>query len=103
MTQPMNRRTFSAILAAASLGKYAFAKSGDVEGLQLSRNGWMPNNDRLPVLLYRAVFALGDPDKIETAFEQNQWPPQWRNGVYDFIITIRPRMRCSASLPARLG
>jgi len=80
----MNRRKFSAILAAASLGKYAFAKEGDVEVLQLSRNGWMPNNERLPVLLYRAVFASADADGVEAAFERNQWPPQWRNGVYDF-------------------
>jgi uncharacterized protein YjlB len=84
MTQPMNRRKFSAILAAASFGKAAFAKGSDVEVLQLSRNGWMPNNERLPVLLYRAVFAPGDPGKIEAAFARNQWPPQWRNGVYDF-------------------
>jgi uncharacterized protein YjlB len=84
MTQPMNRRRFSTILAAASLGKYAFAKSGDVEVLHLSRNGWMPNNDLLPVLLYRGVLAPGDPGGMEAAFERNQWPSQWRNGVYDF-------------------
>ena len=80
----MNRRKFGAILAAASLGKYAFAKNGDVEVLQLSQNGWMPNNDRLPVLLYRGVLSAGDPGGMEAAFERNQWPPQWRNGVYDF-------------------
>ena len=84
MTPPMNRRKFGAILAAASLGQYAFAKDGDVEVLQLSQNGWMPNNDRLPVLLYRGVFAAHDPGGMEAAFERNQWPPQWRNGVYDF-------------------
>jgi uncharacterized protein YjlB len=84
MTQPMNRRRFGAILAAASLGNYAFAKDSDVEVLQLSPNGWMPNNDRLPVLLYRGALAGGDPGAMEAAFERNQWPPQWRNGVYDF-------------------
>jgi len=84
MTPPMNRRRFSAILATASLGQYAFAKESDVEALQLSQNGWMPNNDRLPVLLYRSVLATGDPGGMEAAFERNQWPPQWRNGVYDF-------------------
>lgn len=84
MTPPMNRRKFGAILAAASLGKYAFAKDSDVEVLQLSRNGWMPNNDRLPVLLYRGALPAGDPGGMEAIFERNQWPPQWRNGVYDF-------------------
>jgi len=84
MTQSMNRRKFSAILAAASLGQYAFAKTSDVEVLLLSQNGWMPNNDRLPVLLYRGALAAGDPGGMEAVFERNQWPPQWRNGVYDF-------------------
>ncbi len=84
MTPSMNRRKFSALLAVASFGKYAFAKSGDVEVLQLSRNGWMPNNAHLPVLLYRAAFPAPDADGLEAAFARNQWPPQWRNGVYDF-------------------
>jgi uncharacterized protein YjlB len=40
----------------------------------------------LPVLLYRGVFSLnGDAAaEHERAFERNGWPPQWRNGVYDF-------------------
>ena len=37
MTPPMNRRKFSAILAAASLGNTAFAKNTDVEVLL---NNW---------------------------------------------------------------
>jgi len=55
--------------------------------LQLSRNGWMPNNERLPVVIYHGAFeaARADPALIfEQAFERNGWPPQWRNGVYDF-------------------
>jgi uncharacterized protein YjlB len=57
------------------------------ELLRLGPNGWMPNNPRLPVLLYRqAVRAAGaDPAQaFEEVFQRNGWPPQWRNGVYPF-------------------
>ncbi len=57
----------------------------EVEKIQLSRNGWMPNNDRLPVLLYRRAFdGAGMADQMEAALEKNLWPAQWRNGVYTF-------------------
>jgi uncharacterized protein YjlB len=38
------------------------------------------------VLLYRRAFAPGGDaaTAMETRFERNGWPPQWRNGVYDF-------------------
>ncbi len=84
----MNRRHFSAALDVLGLASAAGAQSKpDVEHLQLSQNGWMPNNDRLPVLLYRHVFqpeSTDTADRMEAAFTRNQWPPQWRNGVYPF-------------------
>jgi uncharacterized protein YjlB len=55
--------------------------------IHLSRNGWMPNNERLPVLLCRNVITVesSDPAAIfEAQFQRHGWPPQWRNGVYDF-------------------
>jgi uncharacterized protein YjlB len=87
----VSRRQFTAMLTALGIHSdrpvFASAKSSAPEMLQLSPNGWMPNNDRLPVLLYHGAFDVieSDPASVfEQAFERNGWPPQWRNGVYDF-------------------
>ncbi|HEX4321627.1 MAG TPA: cupin [Acidobacteriaceae bacterium] len=75
-----------ATLAIAGAVMGARAASVEPELLHLSRNGWMPNNEALPVLLYRSAFMQQDDlaSAMEAAFERNGWPPQWRNGVYDF-------------------
>lgn len=76
------------------------------EHFVLEPNGWMPNNERLPVLLYRGALhsdhggparnasaaraSRADPgaeaaaSRAEDLFTRNGWPPQWRNGVYTF-------------------
>lgn len=53
------------------------------EELRLKRNGWMPNNERLPVLLYRGVNPH-TAEAFEELFQRNGWPAQWRDGVYPF-------------------
>jgi uncharacterized protein YjlB len=61
--------------------------STEPEVLKLVRNGWMPNNEYLPVLLYRAALSPAGIDpasEFETLFQCNGWPPRWRNGVYQF-------------------
>lgn len=64
----------------------------------LAEHDWVPNNPRLPVIVYRrAVTASEDmAATFETLFGSNGWPAQWRDSVYDIIIIIRPRMRRSA-------
>jgi uncharacterized protein YjlB len=55
--------------------------------LRLKSNGWVPDNERLPVLLYRSVVEAGGSDPASTfedLFTKHGWPPQWRDGVYDF-------------------
>lgn len=81
----MERRSFGAILAALGVTQLQ-AGSDKPEILQLHRNGWMPNNEKLPVLLYHSV-AIDAADvaaALEQIFRRNGWPPQWRNGVYPF-------------------
>src|SRR5579875_2763079 len=84
----MDRRQFNTAMAALGLTAAARAQGGGhAEAIRLSRNGWMPNNEQLPVLLYRRAFDPNGPrvaDAMEQAFTTNQWPPQWRNGVYPF-------------------
>ncbi len=85
----IDRRRFNALLTGLGLASAGpgFASASSPETLQLSRNGWMPNNEHLPVLIYReAISSAGaDPAAIfEAAFLHNGWPPQWRNGVFDF-------------------
>jgi uncharacterized protein YjlB len=87
----IDRRRFSAILSALSLtpagSLFAAMIDTQPETLRMERNGWMPNNPDLPVLIYRGV-AQGSPEQLasdmEAQFQKNGWPPQWRNGVYDF-------------------
>ncbi|BAN23199.1 cupin domain protein [Caballeronia insecticola] len=65
------------------------AQNARCEHFMLAPNGWVPNNSRLPVLLWRGALDL-DPraadgaTRFEALFAQNGWPPQWRDGVFDY-------------------
>lgn len=53
----------------------------------LEHNGWVPNNPRLPVLIYLNAIVNRRIDlasQFEETFSANGWPPQWRNGVYGY-------------------
>src|SRR5579883_2354860 len=89
----MRRRRFTALLGSAGVNSMIaddiHAKAGSTEPqiLRLSANGWVPNNPRLPVLLYRKAIAAAARDpaaSFEQIFAHNGWPPQWRDGVFDY-------------------
>jgi len=54
------------------------------ETFLLADDGEIPNNPRLPVLLYRTALPPGDPAAAEALFARNGWPPAWRNGIYSY-------------------
>lgn len=90
-SSPLDRRQFAALLTAVGLTEpgtiFAQARVEDPEVLELSRNVWVPNNDRLPVLIYRDALDLSSSDpaaSFEQVFHRSGWPPQWRNSIYDF-------------------
>ncbi len=59
-----------------------------VENFILPEHDWVPNNPKLPVLIYRAAIAAADCETAAKAFEdmfaRDGWPPQWRDGIYDY-------------------
>src|SRR4051794_3212999 len=95
----MERRRFNKLLGAAGLrvttpgvstpaGLSSQLHGGaEPQVLRLTSNAWVPNNERLPVIFYRSAVDAGSSDLaavFEAVFAKNGWPPQWRNGVYDF-------------------
>jgi len=52
-------------------------------------DGLVPNNPRLPFVVYRnAIDLAGAPDpatRIEETFARNGWGDMWRNGIYPFV------------------
>ncbi|MDG6094256.1 cupin [Acetobacter sp. AN02] len=90
----MERRTFNSILTGLGLSfgagrvrAAAAATPARTEHFILRQNDWVPNNQELPVILWRNALPVSGDDPasaFEELFQKNGWPPQWRNGVYPF-------------------
>lgn len=50
-------------------------------------DGTFPNNERLPLMVYKSAIAvpLKDPaGAVERILKENQWGGSWRNGIYTY-------------------
>jgi uncharacterized protein YjlB len=59
------------------------------QALMFADDGSIPNNPRLPFLVYRdAIDLSGTPDPeqvIEKIFARHGWGEMWRNGIYPYV------------------
>ena len=59
------------------------------ETFAFADDGSVPNNPKLPFLIYRGAIDLkGSPnpeERIERAFTDNRWGEMWRNGIYPYV------------------
>lgn len=59
------------------------------ETVFFAADGSVPNNPRLPFVLYRGAIDLsGTPNPeavIEKRFRENGWGDLWRNGIYEYL------------------
>jgi uncharacterized protein YjlB len=64
------------------------AKRTAAKTFSFADDGSIPNNPKLPLVLYRGGVDLsGSPDPervIEQAFAANGWGDMWRNGIYHY-------------------
>ena len=68
--------------------KHGFdAGQTEYEVFMLEPHEWVPNNRKLPVVIYRRALVPESGDlaaAFEIRFERNAWPPQWRDGIFDY-------------------
>lgn len=52
----------------------------------IEKQGWFPNNSKLPLLLYKHSLNLAKitAEAVEELFTHNYWQNPWRNGIYPF-------------------
>lgn len=65
----------------------ARVRVASVESWRLEDDGAIPNNERLPLLLYRQAVSPMEHDLaavFESLFTANGWPAAWRNGIFPF-------------------
>jgi uncharacterized protein YjlB len=64
-------------------------KPSEPQPFMFTDDGSVPNNPKLPFLVYRGVVdligTLDPEDLIQQVFHKNGWGDKWRNGVYPYV------------------
>ena len=70
-----------------------------IEGYRFADDGRVPNNPRLPLIVYRGALKTGGDAAASCValFHRNGWTGAWQNGVYSHHHYHRACTRCSAS------
>lgn len=59
-----------------------------IETFLLAEHDWVPNNPKLPVIVYRHALTASPGEQMAASFEEcfgrYGWSPQWRDGIYDY-------------------
>ena len=53
----------------------------------LKDDGMIPNNEKLPLLIYKGSLRLPGKESaeaIEQLLQKNRWSASWRNGIYTY-------------------
>jgi uncharacterized protein YjlB len=61
-------------------------KNAEIITVTLKDDGTFPNNDNLPLIVYRQAIVYGNegPEVVEKIFSRNGWGGSWRNGIYGY-------------------
>ena len=74
---------------AASRAMPVLTKPCEPLALKFADDGSIPNNPRLPFLVYRGAIDLaGTPyaeEVVEKTFARHKWGGTWRNGIYPYV------------------
>ena len=82
-------RAPSALMVKETLGRGTdqFLNRPDVSAHRLTDDGAIPNNPRLPLLIYHHALRLAEDDPaaaVERIIAANSWAGSWRNGIYPY-------------------
>ncbi|MBW4080637.1 cupin domain-containing protein [Paenibacillus sp. S150] len=56
---------------------------GSIQTFVFGRDGLLPNNPKLPAVLYRGAL-INNPQDMEQLFNDNGWLNSWQNGVFGY-------------------